>query len=440
MTPQNLHDPDSARILAAIEANHQSWFRATAVAASAPSHLDEDLALIAAAAPHGESHLPFPRLDPARPGEQLDAALAFVHGHRPAGSILAWAPDLPPDPVLATYLMARGFRCSFRPHWMSLDLDLLVDDHPAPADLRIAPLDDLTLWDSIPHPYWGAADSVDSRATVRADAQTMLIEPRHTWHLVAWLDGLPVGVATVHLTPDPDGIAGIYNVGVLEAHRNRGIGRAVTAAACRVARDLGATRAGLNATGMGEPVYRALGFQSLGWGQTWFLSTEALARTPLTPELVAFAEAIGLGDSATLATLTPQPDAETITTPLPCGLTPIQLAARCRQPATATWLLDRGAPLDPLSAWDLGWSDRIPAIVTTHPDLLHVPCGDSGGTPLHEAVYRDDPGLLAALLAAGADPTVRDAVHDATPQDWATHLKRPAISEVLRQHTPTSPT
>ena len=50
----------------------------------------------------------------------------------------------------------------------------------------------------------------------------------------------------------------------------QGIGRALTVAACRIAAERGCTHATLNATGEGELLYRAVGFESLGWGQTWW--------------------------------------------------------------------------------------------------------------------------------------------------------------------------
>jgi GNAT superfamily N-acetyltransferase len=48
--------------------------------------------------------------------------------------------------------------------------------------------------------------------------------------------------------------------------RRRGIGRAMTAAALHAARDLGATRAALDASDLGASIYLSLGFESAG---TW---------------------------------------------------------------------------------------------------------------------------------------------------------------------------
>lgn len=77
---------------------------------------------------------------------------------------------------------------------------------------------------------------------------------------LADLDGEPVGVA---MTIVSHGIAGIYWVGSLAEARGRGIGRAVTAAATNAGFELGAELASLQASPMGEPVYRAMGYETI---------------------------------------------------------------------------------------------------------------------------------------------------------------------------------
>ena len=67
------------------------------------------------------------------------------------------------------------------------------------------------------------------------------------------------------------GVAGMYDVGVRADARRRGIGRALTAAACSLARAQGCRYATLNATFEGELLYAALGFRTVGVAQTWWL-------------------------------------------------------------------------------------------------------------------------------------------------------------------------
>ena len=66
-------------------------------------------------------------------------------------------------------------------------------------------------------------------------------------------------------------MAGLYDVGVRADERRRGIGRALTALACSLARAHGCRYATLNATYDGEQLYAALGFRSVGVAQTWWL-------------------------------------------------------------------------------------------------------------------------------------------------------------------------
>jgi ribosomal protein S18 acetylase RimI-like enzyme len=64
---------------------------------------------------------------------------------------------------------------------------------------------------------------------------------------------------------------GIYDMGVLPRARRRGHGTALTLTAVTAAHELGCSSVTLNATGEGEPLYRSVGFASLGHGMTWWL-------------------------------------------------------------------------------------------------------------------------------------------------------------------------
>ncbi len=78
--------------------------------------------------------------------------------------------------------------------------------------------------------------------------------------LLAYFDSKPVGIA---MTIVSHGVAGIYWVGTLAEARGKGIGEAVTAAAINAGFDLGAEIASLQASPMGEPVYRRMGFETI---------------------------------------------------------------------------------------------------------------------------------------------------------------------------------
>lgn len=81
-------------------------------------------------------------------------------------------------------------------------------------------------------------------------------------HLVARIEGRPVGTVSVFL--DTDGTAGIYHVEVVPDARGLGIGSWLTAAAIGLAADRDAARVVLTATPMALGLYRRLGFVAQG--------------------------------------------------------------------------------------------------------------------------------------------------------------------------------
>lgn len=77
---------------------------------------------------------------------------------------------------------------------------------------------------------------------------------------LAHVDGRPAGIA---MTIVSHGVAGIYWVGVTEEARSRGLGWTVTAAAVNAGFDIGAEIASLQASPMGESLYRKMGFETI---------------------------------------------------------------------------------------------------------------------------------------------------------------------------------
>jgi GNAT superfamily N-acetyltransferase len=419
-------DASQERLRAALVANHRWWFIRTARAAGGDVHRSRGVLWTYMPGAGVDQEIAFPCLPRATAGERLDALVAFYRHQASQRGLLCWSLDPPATPDLGSRLAARGFRWGFRPHWMGLEL-CRMPEPDTPVAVSIGLLDAAALSDVADLPYY---DRTNAEQLQRAGR----IRPRRIWHVGAWLEGRLVGHSVLNLTAGRLGVAGIFNVGVVAQVRRRGIGAAVTAAACRLARDLGCRYALLNASPAGEPVYRRLGFVSLGEGQTWYLPAETLAAPPPTAIQMALAEAIGQGRRSDLEQLGPQLSPEDFDVPLPNGMLPLQLAVATHQERTAAWLVAHGATLDVLSAWDLGWKERVPELLQRSPELANRRSGEGERTPLHEAVWRDDLELARLLLSARPDLTIPDGNFQSTPLGWARHLQRAEMVALFEEH------
>ena len=79
----------------------------------------------------------------------------------------------------------------------------------------------------------------------------------HIVAFIAWLDGPPAAGAMTVVT---HGVAGVYWVGTTPEARGRGLAELCTRAAGNAGFDLGGRIASLQASPMGEPVYRRMGY------------------------------------------------------------------------------------------------------------------------------------------------------------------------------------
>lgn len=78
--------------------------------------------------------------------------------------------------------------------------------------------------------------------------------------LLGTVDGKPVATSMAVVTGDT---VGIYNVGVDPRFRRRGFGETMSQAAIAVGIEAGCVRAGLQASAMGLPLYRRMGFRTV---------------------------------------------------------------------------------------------------------------------------------------------------------------------------------
>ena len=110
------------------------------------------------------------------------------------------------------------------------------------------------------HPYIGRMTTSLRRKALATQRLLNERSPERGVSLFAGLHDKITGAAMLFL----DGqCSGLWDVGVLEASRNRGIGTALTAHACGMVRDAGYSDCVLIASGMGFNVYRHVGFEEV---------------------------------------------------------------------------------------------------------------------------------------------------------------------------------
>lgn len=306
---------------------------------------------------------------------------------------------------------------------MALDLSRMQEAHQLPGGLRIVRDNESQLVSVRDLPY----------ARVIMPTPSLAEFPGQWVRLVAFNKKRVVGQSVVFLTTGPLGVAGIYHVGVIPQERNKGIGKAVTRAACQYAIDQGYRYAVLNSTDAGKKPYGQLGFEATGDGWTWWLVTERLLAQPPDRATVRLAEAVGLADEAGLAVSRQENPSRNLNRLLTNGMTLMQLAVHCRQTRSAEWLIEGGADYTVLDAWDLGWKDRATQLLRSDRQRIHQLYGKEEKTLLHVAAERNDEALAELALAAGPDLRWRDNTWKATPLEWANYFGYANIARMIRE-------
>jgi ribosomal protein S18 acetylase RimI-like enzyme len=207
------------------------------------------------------------RYDDATPGaEVVERAQAFFRPRARGFSL--WARAQPVDDDLTAAIVAAGYAPLFS----------------YPQLIRRAPLPAGAVPDGVEIRTVVDADGVGHFATIQAEAYTVygapaeatasnfgrahrVLEPSNH-AVVAYVDGEPAAAAMIL---NSHGIAGVYWVGTREPARGRGLGEAVTRAVTNVGFELGAPNVQLQASPMGEPIYRRMGYEEL-YQYTFYLA------------------------------------------------------------------------------------------------------------------------------------------------------------------------
>ena len=161
------------------------------------------------------------------------------------------------DPAIVSILQTRGFHTNEAPG-MTIDLS----DRPAlqrPAGTSIEEVD-------------GSPDALRDAATIALttnglpdagvdpylDALGRLPDRTMLRTFLAIRGGEPVATSTLIVAA---GVAGLYNVGTVPEARRTGLGRLVSIAAMAAGRESGSLVGVLQSSPLGEPIYRAIGFE-----------------------------------------------------------------------------------------------------------------------------------------------------------------------------------
>lgn len=193
-------------------------------------------------------------------GELIDQALAHFRS-RNVARLSWWMEEGAPETDLKKQLVAHGLTFDEGGTGMAADLMTLPKDLLTPMGLTITPVENketLKQWAHIVNIGFGLPNWSEG---IWFDLFADLVFELPLRNYLAILNGQPVGTSQLFLGA---GVAGIYNVTCIPEARGRGVGAAITMVPLLEARNLGFHISILQASHMGYPMYRRLGFQEFG--------------------------------------------------------------------------------------------------------------------------------------------------------------------------------
>lgn len=414
-------------IMEASFANHVEWFNEKALISGGVVHHEEGFCWQSAAE---EVTVPFPEGTIIEKDlNDFVADLILECRNKGVNSASVWMLKSDDSVKLGAKLLSWGFEWGWKPHWMSMDFTRIPVDFALPVGVTVV-IDDGSDSRAEGLPYYTPKD-IENLNRISQKS------PRRLWRFVVRFEGKVVGESVMLLTSGTSGVAGIYNVGVIPSMRKQGIATALMFELCRFAQSKGCHYATLNSAADG--FYDKIGFDSLGWGQTWWMHKAQIDSAQPTPNQREFLEKLCSGDITGLNLLwdsrmgaEEKPASWDVL--LQNGHTALANAVAAKQHNSVEWLIQKGAVLDILQAWELGWKERIPVILEANPEAINSPGGQWKITPLHQAVQRRDIELVKVLLQYQPELTIKDSEFNSTPLGWANHFGYHEISDLIEAY------
>jgi GNAT superfamily N-acetyltransferase len=201
---------------------------------------------------------------------QLNGVLAYS-GHNLSSALqeaevtfsgLPWLWWVGPDsrPGVSDDLRAHGFTEVGSMPVMCIHLDQVRTSSP-PAGLQVRVVEtasELAEW--VRCYTWAFGIDTDQITDIQKVESARPDGAETLTRIAGWLDGRLVGTAALYTNY---GVAGIYVVSTLKEFRGRGIGTELTAAALKAGRERGLSTGTLQASGLGLPIYRRMGFEEV---------------------------------------------------------------------------------------------------------------------------------------------------------------------------------
>jgi GNAT superfamily N-acetyltransferase len=196
--------------------------------------------------------------DALDPSEFLDRAQDFF-APRDRGFAVWVRPDVAEDRELVTAAEAAGLQKVFEMPEMVLERRAGKAEPPDGAALRrVTSVEDATGFWQVAAAAYVSNGFPPETFSYYEDYEGLWADNVATF--LAHVDNRPAAIAMTIVTR---GVAGIYWVGTTEETRGRGLARALTATAVNAGFEMGAEIASLQASPMGEPVYRRMGFETI---------------------------------------------------------------------------------------------------------------------------------------------------------------------------------